>query len=249
MALELWTTKELLANPRFVTPKQREDLARIAEELVKDPYFSDDPFAGRLPPNMVAFLNSTQGKKYTSSKLVNSMIKDHTDARFSDTGEDATMIKTNGKGFHSRDELAHCYFEACRVQGKVPHRPEVTWYATEGLGAKDAFLRETGIEVIRNSNGTYSYPDREAFIKAGGVFRNPTFEELQGLGLLDQDVDAYGEYTDPTGKVVRVDEGDLTGLTPLPTDDYFKAVAERKQKARERRESIFIHAITQPSLI
>jgi len=221
-----WTAEEILLHPRFVTPKQKEDLARKAEERASYPSMEDlntDPFGGLLPPNMVAFLNSTQGKKYTKSALVNSMIKPHTDARFNDTGEDATMIKTNNKGFHSRDELAHCYFEACRVQGKVPHRPEVTWYATEGLNAKDAFLKETGIEVIRNDKGTYSYSDRKAFIKAGGVFRNPTFEELQGLGVIDDAV----QYK----------------------EDYFKGVQERKNKARERRKSIFIHVITQPSLI
>ena len=221
-----WDATEIINHPRFVTPKEREALARKAETLASYPSMEDlntDPFAGLLPSNMDAFLNSAQGKKYTATALINSMIKPHTDARFNDTGEDATMIKTDGKGFHSRDELAHCYFEACRVQGKVPHRPEVSWYATEGLNAKDAFLKETGIEVILNSNGTYSYSDREAFIKKGGVFRNPTFEELQGLGVIDDAVQYKNEY--------------------------FKGVQERKRKARERRMNIFIHSITQPSLI
>ena len=176
---------------------------------------------------------------------------------FSEDGFDIANLKNGNKPItEPRNVFGYNVFNAAKAQNILLTNENIRLFKDHGLGKEEAFQNTTGITWTETPTG-FQFTDPKEFINKGGVSVgfNLTLKMAQSLGLADRDIDSYGEYTDPTGKVVRVNEGDLpTGQGMVneytfDSDAYMIPILKRKKEARKRREKIFIHSITQPSLI
>jgi len=177
--------------------------------------------------------------------------------RISEDGFDVANLKNDNKPITNlRNVFGYNAFNAGKAQNILLTNENIRLFKDLGLGKEEVFQNTTGITWQPTPTG-FEFSDAKGFIEQGGVSVgfDLTLEMAQSLGLADRDIDAYGEYTDTAGNVVRVDEGDLPtgqGMTNEYTFDageYMKPILKRKQEARKRREEILLHSITQPSLI